>query len=99
MEGRKGGEWAACLLAQEERRGVHWAEEMGRERERERARGRGLGDWASWVGFLGFLFLFLFSYFKHYSNLIEFKYKFEFNPSTQPIKEMLQHECTNILTL
>ena len=33
-----------------------------------------------------FPFLFLFSYFKHYSNLIEFKYKFEFNPSTQTDK-------------
>jgi hypothetical protein len=34
---------------------------------------------------LGFSFL-LFSYFKLYSNLIEFKLKFEFNTSTQTNK-------------
>jgi len=43
-------------------------------------------DWAGLVLGFWFPFLFLFSYFKHYSNLIEFKYKFEFNPSTQTNK-------------
>ena len=33
-------EWAAGLMAQEERMGAHWAEEVGRERERRQA---GLG--------------------------------------------------------
>jgi len=48
----------------------------------------GLGKKIGLVLVLGFWFpfLFLFSYFKHYSNLIEFKYKFEFNPSTQTNK-------------
>ena len=40
-------------------------------------------NWAGMLGFaMGFLFLFPISYFKHYSNLIEFKFNFEFNPST-----------------
>ena len=80
---------------------------LGRGKKREKAQGemeRGPREfWAGWAEGLGLglisLFYSLFSYFKHYSNLIEFKYKFEFNPSTQPIKEKLQHECTNILTL
>ena len=46
-----------------------------------------------------FLSYFLFPISKHYSNLIEFKFKFELNPSTQTNKTMLQQECTNILTL
>ena len=47
------------------------------------------GQFWTWAGLLpwfGFPFLFLFSYFKHYSNLIEFKFKFEFNTSTQTNK-------------
>ena len=63
---------------------------------REKRKGRRAGM----LGFaMGFPFLFPISYFKHYSNLIEFKFKFEFNPSTQTNKTMLQHECTNILSL
>ena len=62
------------------------AEGMGRE-GREGARLGSERDWAACVGFgFGFLFLFPISYFKHYSNLIEFKFKFEFNPSTQTNK-------------
>ena len=41
----EGREWAAGLLAQEERRGVHWAEEMGHERERETGRGEARREW------------------------------------------------------
>ena len=41
----EGREWAAGLLAQEERRGVHWAEEMGHERERETGRGVARREW------------------------------------------------------
>ena len=41
----EGREWAAGLLAQEERRGVHWAEEMGRERERETGHGEARREW------------------------------------------------------
>ena len=55
-------------------------EGMGKKR-----RWAGLREWLGWVG-VGFSFLYLFSYFKYYSNLIEFKYKFEFNPSTQTNK-------------
>ena len=65
-----------------------WAvrEGMGRE-GREGAQLGSERDWAAWVGFgFGFLFLFPISYFKHHSNLIEFKFKFEFNPSTQTNK-------------
>ena len=59
--------WAGGLLAQEERRGAPWAEEVGRERERRQA------DWVScWVGFspLGWFgsSSFSISYFKHHSN-------------------------------
>ena len=73
----------------------------GRKLGRERGRtGPGFWDWAGVLGFaMGFRFLFPISYFKHYTNLIEFKFKFEFNPSTQTNKTMLQHECTNILSL
>ena len=78
------------------------AREVGagpRSRKEGEERAGQFWTWAGLLPWFGFPFLFLFSYFKHYSNLIEFKYKFEFNPSTQPIKEMLQHECTTILTL
>ena len=54
-----------------------------------------------WVGF-GFFFSYFFPlfYFKHHSNLFEFKLKFEFNSyAFKQNKTMHQHECTNILTL
>ena len=62
-----------------------------REKKRAMRRGRtgpGFWDWAEMLGFaMGFPFLFPISYFKHYSNLIELKFKFEFNPSTQTNKK------------
>ena len=104
----EGREWAAGLLAQEERRGVHWAEEICLERERERARGRGLEDWAGWGGegmkervgppgwvrFLSFSISFAFLI-QTPLKLFEFKFKFEFNPNTQTKRTMHQHECNN----
>ena len=63
-----------------------WAQgkETGHE---ERENWAGFWDWAEMLGFaMGFPFLFPISYFKHYSNLIELKFKFEFNPSTQTNK-------------
>ena len=54
---------------------------FGPSREEE---GSGPGWFGAGLG-LGFSFL-LFSFFKLYSNLIEFKLKFEFNTSTQTNK-------------
>ena len=68
--GRRANAHAVTGRAGEGRRGA------GPLRARRAERGAGL----CWCGLP---FLFPFSYFKHYSNIIEFKYKFEFNPSTQ----------------
>ena len=57
-----------------------------------------LRDWARLLKGLGFLFTILF-YFKTPHKLFEFKFKFEFNPSTQTNKTMRQHECTNKFNL
>jgi len=57
----------------------------------------------SWVlGFLSFFFFHFFSFllFKQTQTtlkLFEFKLEFEFNPSTQTSKTMLQHECNNTI--
>jgi hypothetical protein len=79
-----------------ERKRAGWEGERRKERvglrEKKRAMrrgktGPGFWDWAGMLGFaMCFPFLFPISYFKHYSNLIEFKFKFEFNPSTQTNK-------------
>jgi len=96
----EGREWAAGLLAQEERRGMHWVEEMGREREREQARGRGLGDSAGWggegrkervgLGFFPFLFPLLF-YLKHHSNYLNSNSNLN---STLTLKQ--KEQCTSM---
>ena len=63
--------------------------------------GLGLGWVAIWVlGWFGFFFFFSLSYFKHHSNLFEFKHNFEFKPyALNQNKTMLQHECTNMLAI
>ena len=45
-----------------------------------------------------FLPLFFFLVF-NFTQTIELKFEFEFNPSTQTNETMLQHECTNMLAL
>ena len=77
---------------------------LGREWEKEAGRAGlflGLGWVAIWVlGWFGFFFFFSLSYFKHHSNLFEFKHNFEFKPyALNQNKTMLQHECTNKLNL
>jgi hypothetical protein len=56
-----------------------------------------LGFWAGFGLSSFFLFSTSISYFKltQTTQLFEFKNKFEFNPSTQTIKAMHQHECIN----
>ena len=100
---REGGEeqatreWAGdgVGLRRKKRNGPRW-KFMGRM-ERETA------GWAQAGLVLGLPLLFLvFSLlflFQTLHNLFEFKFEFEFNSSTQTNKTMLQHECSNILTL
>ena len=65
--------------------------------------GRRGKEGAGWAAGLGSLFLFLssflplffFFWFSNFTQTIEFKHEFEFNPSTQTNKIMHQHECTN----
>ena len=77
---------------------VAWVDEVGREREREQA---GLGCLVGLgpVGVFYFPFfpiLFLF-YFKHHSNLFEFKPNLNSKPyALNQRKLMHQHECTNM---
>ena len=95
-EGEGDGPWGREGVA-----GPAWGGGMGccaevwarRERENSRPGWVALG-----FGFsISFFFPFLFSYFKHYSNIIEFKYKFEFNPSTQTKKKRCSSmNATNI---
>ena len=90
------GEGQPGLCAAREGNAVAGLGRRGGKRARMWAMGKRKGGpavWAAnwvWAGFsflfLGFPFLFPISYFKHYSNLIEFKFKFEFNPSTQANK-------------
>jgi len=55
----------------------------GKERERERV-GRPTGLWAGFqVHYFSYFHSFFFSFSKPH-NLFEFKFKFEFNPNTQP---------------
>ena len=94
----------AGLLRWEER-AVCWAGRAGKElgrpgrgRRGSRVGPRELG-WA-WFWFSGFGFSilpFLFANSLQFkpNKLIEFKLEFEFNPSTQTNKIMLQHECIN----
>ena len=79
--GRGGGDGLGCWVL-----GREW------EERKESWAGLSVGFGPGWCGFwagffsISFSFLILFSYFEHYSNLIEFKYTFEFNPSTQTNK-------------
>jgi len=104
--GETGGRWAALACWAVSARA--WAE---RERElgrcglgwRRRSDRAGLG-WRWGLGQLGcyavgFWVFLSFLYFKPNSNLGEFKFKFEFKPSTQTKRTMHQHECTTMFIL
>jgi hypothetical protein len=73
----------------------------GRERSGELGRAGPLGgERGNWAGVLVssfFLLFFLFSFFLSYFKLklLDFKFKLEFNPSTQTKRTMHQHECNN----
>ena len=73
-----------CWAARDERKGaaaVGWV---------------GLVGLLRWVCFFSFSSSFLFFFwFSNFTQTIEFKHEFEFNPSTQTNKTMHQHECTN----
>ena len=71
------GERAAGWGRRRERAGPFQFDGLKREKG-ELGRVLGLG----WDAGFCYGFSFSISYFKHYSNLIEFKFKFEFNPST-----------------
>ena len=92
--GYERADWAA-------REGKEWAGECWAVAEESWAAGKlgcgfGLRFWCFPFLFLVFSLLFLF---QTSHNLFEFKFEFEFNSSTQTNKTMLQHECSNILTL
>jgi hypothetical protein len=91
-----------------ERRGKHWAgverrkgwwacAGRGRAGPRERGKGKQAGCWALPSSF-SFPFSLLLS--TTQTNLFEFKKKLEFKSHELNTKKtMLQHECTNMLTL
>ena len=85
-----------------EGRWARWADWAAGKRERADRAGRPgpawEKGWARWAG-LGFSYSLLPVLFLNPTQLFEFKFKFEFNPSTQTIKTMHQHECTNKLNL
>jgi hypothetical protein len=65
---------------------------------REREEEFGLLGWAAALFF--FPFFFLFPFHTQAIQTIPFEFKFEFKPYTLNTKKtMLQHECTNMLTL
>jgi hypothetical protein len=82
-----------------------WA--MGPERvlgHVERRRERGRGEWAAGLGccspFFIFLLFFFLSTLKPFKQIYLNSNKFEFKPyKLDTRKIMLQHECTNMLTL
>ena len=82
--------------------GAGWADWAAGKRERAERAGRPgpawEKGWARWAG-LGFSYSLLPVLFLNPTQLFEFKFKFEFNPSTQTIKTVDQHECTNKLNL
>ena len=73
-----------------------WRGKPGWAERGEREECCGLGLKLGWAA-MGFLFFWVFSSFLFQTSLklIEFKLEFEFNPSTQTIKTMHQHECNN----